>query len=99
MAGLRKEPAEGDDLVWGAAATKWTMSTTHIDDDGLAAVVQVMTGAKYWVLMKPKQPESKLDRLGDLSTKDAFPTKFSMGDTGENAFEAEGILLRPNTIL
>lgn len=99
MPGLRKGRPEGDDLVWGAAATKWTTSTTHIDDDGLATVVQVRTGAKYWVVMNSRPNVDDLDRLGDLSSKDAFPNKFSMGDTGKGAFEAEGVLLRPNTLL
>jgi hypothetical protein len=95
MEGFRKEHPEGDDLVWGAAATKWTISAAHIDDDGLSTAIEVKAGAKLWIVMRPKVWNEPHRHLGDLSSIHAFPNKFSMGDTGKEAFEFEGVLLVP----
>jgi hypothetical protein len=97
MMGLRKQ--RPDDLLWGTASTKWSTTMTHLDDDGLAAVVRVMTGSKYWVVMRPRTGVSSLDLLGDLSTNRAFPHKFAHGHSGKGAFEAEGVLLTMGDVL
>jgi hypothetical protein len=95
MEGLRKECPEGEDMVWGAAVTKHTTSSTHIDDDGLSTTIHIKAGAKLWVVLQPKPRVSSHHMLGDMSSIYAFPWHFKMGDTGKEVYDAEGVLLIP----
>lgn len=99
LAGCRVERNLKDDTTWGLAGTKGATSLTHIDDDGLATVVRIMAGSKYWVVMNSKTPQDDNDYAGDLKSIDAFPVNFSYGDSGAGYFEGEGILLTTGDVL
>jgi hypothetical protein len=48
-----------DDMVWGTASTRNATTWGHIDDLGMASVIRIMTGRKYWVIMYPKRDASR----------------------------------------
>jgi hypothetical protein len=66
---------------------------THIDDEGFGTAVWIMSGAKWWVVMKSRKPSDDKDFNGDLSSMNAFPLNFEVGHAGDGYFEAEAILL------
>jgi|ERR1700721_2179826 hypothetical protein len=96
LAGLRAKGYDGEDLVWGCAATAWATSLAHIDDDGLATAICVMAGSKYWVVMRSKT--SEVVENGNLRSTRAFPQNFYK-NSGKGLWEAEGIHLVQGDVL
>jgi hypothetical protein len=96
--GFLLEPPPVDDLIWGAAATKGALTLPHVDDEGFATVVAIVSGSKYWVVMQPKDgvPDGG---EGDQGTLFAYPSSWSYGETGCDVFEAEGIMLTAGDVL
>jgi hypothetical protein len=94
LAGLRAKNYDGDDLVWGCGATAGTTSLAHIDDDGLAAVIRITAGSKFWVVMRSKPNET----VGNLRSIHAFSRDF-YGKSGKELWEAEGIHLVAGDVL
>jgi len=89
-----------DDLSWGLAATEGATSWVHMDDDGLATVIVVKTGVKWWVVLKPRKDSSGDVLSGDLGTSKAYPLSWSVEETsGKNNFDAEGVLLPAGSVL
>lgn len=79
-----------DDLAWGTAATKHASSWLHVDDDGFGTVVTVKTGAKYWVVARPRNPS--------LRSTAGFGLKWDPVVPDEDD-EMEAVVLRPGTVL
>jgi hypothetical protein len=80
-----------DDLSWATAATKHAVSWMHVDDDGFATGIIVKTGAKYWVVARPR------DSLVVAADMD-FGVKWRTDRSPED-MEMEGVLLRPGSVL
>jgi hypothetical protein len=70
----------------------------HVDDEGFATVATVVSGSKYWVVMRPKQGLRALED-GDQDSIHGYPASWSYGDSGTNVFEAEGIMLTAGDVL
>jgi hypothetical protein len=82
-----------DDLNWATAATKAAVSWMHVDDDGLATAITVRTGAKYWVVAKPRHSEyTGLDLDFGVKWKTHRPPSY-------DEYEMEAVLLRPDSVL
>jgi hypothetical protein len=89
-----------DDLSWGTAATNATTSWLHQDDDGFATAVTVKTGAKWWVVMKPRKDAHPDDPLGNLRTSKAYPADWDVNqNSGKGVFDAEAVLLSAGSVL
>lgn len=71
----------------------------HIDDDGLATAVKIMSGSKWWVLMRRKRDALAEDEVGDLTSMKCFPLSWEVGNSGHDMFEAEAIHLRETDVL
>jgi hypothetical protein len=82
-------------MVWATAATRNAATWDHIDDHGMATIVKVMVGKKYWVTMRPKAEKSTVD-MGSIR---AFLDSFDPGHPSSNNYDHEGILLEAGDIL
>jgi hypothetical protein len=71
----------------------------HIDDVGLATVSTVMTGSKWWVMMRPSSHKDVSDHRGDLYCSHAFPLSWDAVSTGKEFLEAEAIHLKKGDAL
>jgi len=65
----------------------------HVDDNGFATAITVKTGAKYWVVARPR-----------CSTEVGFDLDFGVKwethrPPSADEYEMEGVLLRPGTVL
>jgi hypothetical protein len=72
-------------MNWGTAATKGATTMVHIDTEGFATVVSVLSRAKYWVVMGPKR-DMPAGELGDPASMYAYPPGWTHGHTGRNVF-------------
>jgi hypothetical protein len=70
----------------------------HMDDDGFATAITVLTGSKYWVVFGPKRGNMR-DAEGDLASTNAFPHKWGVAHPELKAFDAEGIFLTAGDVL
>ena len=86
-------------MLWGTAATKDSISWTHVDDHGMATVVTVAAGLKYWVLGVPRRKKGKQESGSDLGSIRAFGKGWSPSSACETLWDHEGILLRPGDTL
>jgi hypothetical protein len=82
------------DMRWGLASTAGARHWTHVDSDGLATYVQLLTGTKLWILMKPDL-DNEVDAAAhvDLYLNDYDPA------VAVRTWDAEAVLLTPNTRL
>jgi hypothetical protein len=96
---IREQPLN-DNLAWGTAATARAISWTHVDDDGFGTVVIVRTGAKYWVIMRPRRDAEWDRKAGNLATNKAYPQEWEpRKHSGKGLWEAEGLLLMKGSVL
>jgi hypothetical protein len=66
----------------------------HIDDDGLAAVVTIMAGSKWWVLLRRRLDADTGDHRGDLFSAHSFPLNWEHCSTGKEFLQAEAVYLK-----
>lgn len=81
-----------DELSWGTAATQHAASWMHEDDDGFGTVVTVKTGAKYWVVARPR------DKLANHSCI-SLSTKWHPMVPNVEDYEMEAVVLCPGLVL
>ena len=82
------------DMRWGLAATAGARHWTHVDCDGLATVVELLCGLKWWILLKPDLPgEPDPSAHVDLFLNDFDPSVVV------KTWDAEAVLLMPGTRL
>ncbi|PPQ76207.1 hypothetical protein CVT26_009208 [Gymnopilus dilepis] len=79
------------DMRWGVVDLRGAIDWIRIDSDGLGTFVELKTGCKYWIILKPKKSRD-LARIGFFFDKDFNLRKPSL-------FQAEAILLRPGMTL
>jgi hypothetical protein len=98
--GFIREQPMNDDLAWGTAATAGAISWVHVDDDGFGTTVIVRSGAKYWVLMRPRRDAEWDHQGGNLGSIKAYPEEWTPSrDSGKGLWEAEGLLLTEGSVL
>jgi len=95
-------PFPADELIWATAATQNAVSWGHIDGNGAATVVTVITGSKYWVLSCPKTAKAgsgKKKPNGNMASIRAFGVGWSPSSACEHLWDHEGILLQAGDVL
>jgi hypothetical protein len=97
--GIMPHVFPSDDVVWATAATRDSTTWMHIDDHGLATVVTVKAGLKYWVLAVPKKGRYNTNPNGDPGSIRAFGKGWSPSGACEMLWDHEGVLLGPGDIL
>lgn len=88
----------GDDIRWGLAATSGALHWFHIDSDGFSTYIDVVTGAKLWIIARPRIAGG----LGydDFSRINLFlPGQFDLSDSSSENWDLEAIFLQPGTRL
>ena len=63
-----------EDTNWATVATKFAMTWTHVDDDGLATSTQILTGKKYWIVLYRDPALPTEDHRGDMGKTDFLPS-------------------------
>lgn len=84
-----------DILSWGTAATQKALSWFHVDDDGFATAVYVLSGGKWWVLAERVQDDRLHEEMGDTG---AF-NKWEVRDIDGQRWNLEAIYLHPGSVL
>lgn len=87
-----------DSMVWGTAATLGATSWPHLDDHGMATIVKVVTGKKYWVVARPKKTQ-KLGAEGDMDCSKGFPDDWQPDSAGIQWWDHEGVILESGDLL
>jgi hypothetical protein len=84
------------DMRWGLCATTGAGHTFHMDSDGFGTYIEVITGVKVWLVVRPKDCEtgdySEFRRIDKFMGED-----FDLLDVGECSVEA--VILTPGTRL
>jgi hypothetical protein len=76
-------------MRWGLAATKGAQHTWHIDSMGVGTCIQVKTGAKWWVVGRPKDGREDIINIDDESVD------VEISASNDNIWNVEGMLLKP----
>lgn len=81
-------------MRWGLASTAGSRHWVHLDSDGLGTFVDVRSGKKWWILLKPHlEGEVWPSAHVDLFLNDFDPS------IAVKTWDAEAILLTPGTRL
>lgn len=96
---MMKVSFPSDDMLWGTAATQDTTTWAHIDDHGLATIVQIKTGLKYWVVMCPKRNAGPPGSDGDMGSINGFANTWEPWSSSSNLWDHEGVLLEAGDTL
>jgi hypothetical protein len=80
------------DMSWAVASLKGATTFPHIDTAGLASMISVLCGAKYWVILRRKDAQlTEVDAFGDDWSPSAPPS--------DQVYDAEGLLLTKGSVL
>lgn len=91
----RRGPFPDPDMYWGLAATRHAFHMFHIDTDGFGTHLQPQTGAKYWVMARPKANE-----IGTFSRTNLYVgSNFEIDEVNSDLWDLEAVLLTPRTCL
>jgi hypothetical protein len=75
------------------AATTGAVSFFHLDANGFATWIDVHTGAKYWILARPKKHH-------DFTKMTLFTGhSYDQGGPNKDCWDLEAVLLLPGTCL
>jgi hypothetical protein len=99
LKGFVRDNPPVDDLIWGTATLAGATSWVHMDANGLATHVQIVNGAKYWVIFKTAQGNLPLNEYGNLSSINSLPPDWEPWYASQDIFEHEGLLLTPGDLL
>lgn len=84
-------PYPTEHVRWGLAGTSHTFTSLHVDSDGFATFVQIMSGMKVWVVYRPS-PVFPLSNIDVFTNRDAF----QLDEIPKNApFGLEAMVLKP----
>jgi hypothetical protein len=97
--GLIRENPPSDDLTWGSTALAGATSWVRVEPNGLGTLVHNVTGTKYWVLLNRRRETPRDNYCGNMASMDAFPDDWEPCSAGCDAFQHEGILLTPGSLL
>jgi hypothetical protein len=79
-------------LKWGTAATWHATSWMHEDDGGFGTAITVTTGAKYWVVARPRNKSANPSHL-------KLSVRWDPLMPNAEDYEMEVIVLRPGLVL
>jgi hypothetical protein len=82
------------DMRWGLGATAGARSWIHIDCDGLATIINVVSGARAWMVYTPDDPPSD-SNFGEI---DLFIDDFDVTRPPRD-WRVEMVYLQPGTCL
>ncbi|CAA7258846.1 unnamed protein product [Cyclocybe aegerita] len=85
-------PIPVNHLRWGLCSLENAYTPFHIDAEGLCTLVQVMSGAKLWIIAVPKRPVM-------LTIGVFFREHFSFKALNLDDWDVEAVLLHPGTRL
>lgn len=88
-----------DELFWATATTRGALSWIHVDDEGFAMVVQVMTGSKLWVVLRERRDRDPDFHDADMGSVDAYTKDWEPYSARAGEFEHEGVLLTSSSVL
>jgi hypothetical protein len=88
-----------DDMLWGTAATQNATTWAHIDDHGLAMIVKIKTGQKYWVVMCPKRNPGPPGSDGDMGSINVFVDAWLPWGSSAELWDHKAILLEARDTL
>lgn len=81
------------DMYWGLVATRNGFHFFHIDTDGFGTFIVTKTGAKYWILARPKDGRSFSD------TDIYVGSNYAIDEMNTELWDVEAVLLTPGTCL
>lgn len=84
------------DMKWGLCGTSGASSTGHQEPDGLPVVMDVMTGAKWWIVFHPKGSK---DFRVFASISQFLSGHFDIDKPTCDLWDIEAVLLTPGTHL
>ena len=94
--GSSKQTVSTEHLHWKLAATKDAYHVWHLDSDGCATFVNVVSGSKWWIVARPK---GTLD-CDTFNTTSLFVHKdFHLDSPCTDLFDVEAVLLQPGSQL
>jgi hypothetical protein len=88
-------------MVWATAATRNATTWLHMDDHGMATVVKIVAGMKYWVVSREKCISSTGIR-SDIGSSKVFLNEGMVWEVemaNDALWDHEGILLKAGDIL
>lgn len=84
-------------MRWGLCATSGAYHTFHIDSDGFGTYVDVMTGKKVWIVMRPSN--NIIDDFTEFGEITRYVGEsFDLMNIGDNS-KIEAVVLTPGTRL
>jgi len=84
------------EMKWALVSTQGSYSAWHLDCDGLCTMIEVQTGAKLWVVARPKPGE---DIRSFLTRIDSFLQNLDVTSLNDDRWDCEAVLLTPGTKL
>jgi hypothetical protein len=88
-------PYPTEDMRWGLAGTANAVSWMHIDSDGFATFIRIMTGKKVWAIYRPLSSGLPLS-----STKIFLRDSFCLTEVPtQEEFNMEAMVLRQGDLL
>jgi len=88
------ESLSNSHMCWGLAGTANSVTFIHIDSDGYATTVRVVTGKKVWGILT-ETPRHRLASTDIFLDDDFLLNEITPGST----FGLEAIVLRPGDML
>jgi hypothetical protein len=82
-------------FIWALASMANATSWNHIDAAGVTTVVDVASGAKWWVVADCPSAPSAAGSKGDLSSIHSLGDSWESVSSGHRDFRHEAVLLEP----
>jgi hypothetical protein len=95
---VNKEPPFSK-FVWALASMANATSWNHMDAAGVATVIDVASGAKWWVIADCPSDPSAAGCAGDLSSIHGLGDGWETVMSGRGKFRHEAVLLQAGTWL
>jgi hypothetical protein len=90
------------DIRWGLAATKGAIHWWHIDSDGFATFIDVITGYKWWIVARERDSyvaSGQKDATPRFGNVNLFLDSYQLEEPNDDLWNIEAILLEPGTRL
>ncbi|KDQ61750.1 hypothetical protein JAAARDRAFT_55087 [Jaapia argillacea MUCL 33604] len=93
----KKELISDHDISWGMASCQDSTSWVHVNADGLATAVQVLTGSKIWAVARPKRGTQTFN-FDDSSAK-WLSSQFDSHGSCIDVWDYEAVKITPSDLL
>ncbi|KAG6906050.1 hypothetical protein DXG01_016125 [Tephrocybe rancida] len=81
------------DMRWALASSGWTQQRWHQDCNGLATVVTIQSGMKWWYIGSPREDSSISQEAGGISR---FIGGFDLDESNSSRLDVEVAVLTPS---